>query len=352
MILVFVIMATVSGCARESYTASGLWGRARRADTAAYENFIMAEIYVQKERYADAVRLQNRALEKDPDSIVIRTRLAGTLMLAGEEASAQKMILDVLDCAPEYADAWTVYGRVLESRGEVSDAAAAFSRAVALSVRPVNPEPFLALASIRLESGDIDGAVSAYEELAIGTSTSLEMSGSLTLWAAQSTCPLSALELLRAKRMPFDAAVFSWKVMDRACGMLEKKETGRAVALLRAAAAARPQDADILEALFCLYAAIGDKSAAGLMLEQLKHAESVVDELEMARLERMAGMHSEAVSILERLLKESPESGEVWHELYLLEPLTAGRAAGMQEAGAEALEEKARSLVCSKGRSL
>jgi len=335
--------------------ASGLWGRARRADTAAYENFIMAELYVQKERYADAVRLHTRALEKDPDSVVIRTRLAGTLLLAGAQARARKLIMDVLDCAPEYADAWTVYGRVLESGGEVSAAAAAFSRAAALSVRPVNPGPFLALASIRLESGDIDGAVSVYEELADGGSTSLEMSDPLTLRAAQSPCPLSELRLLREKEMVFNAEVFSRKVMDRACGMLKENEMNRSISLLRAAADARPRDADVLEALFCLYAAEGDKEGAGRMLEQLEHAERVIDELEMARLKRLAGMHTGAVLILEQLLKRSSENeSEVWNELYLLEPLINKGTVGirMQQADVKVLEEKARSLVCSKERKL
>jgi tetratricopeptide (TPR) repeat protein len=118
-------------------------------------------------------------VEADPRAASLRVALAEAWARTGDlaraEAEARKAI-EIDDAGPAAAEAWLVLGRTAAIDRRTAEAERALGKAIDVQVAlaakrppgqaPLDPDPWRLLAQVKLEAGDVPGAVAVLEDLA------------------------------------------------------------------------------------------------------------------------------------------------------------------------------------------
>jgi tetratricopeptide (TPR) repeat protein len=118
----------------------------------------LAAVYVQQQRYQDAVQNAKAALEVDPSLTDVHVMLATSLVRLGNPeglAAAQK----ATEAAPSSAVAWAALGEALTAQNRGEEAEAPLRKAVQLDAKIAAAHA--GLAEILFRKGDLDGAIAS-----------------------------------------------------------------------------------------------------------------------------------------------------------------------------------------------
>jgi TolB-like protein/class 3 adenylate cyclase/Flp pilus assembly protein TadD len=125
-----------------------------------------------RENHAEAISLYERALALDPQSVEVRSRLAGTLagrvldeMTDSPVADLQRaeaLVTEVLASSPYYADAHFAKGQLLRAQGRPEQAIPEYEMVIALSRNSAGA--YVRLGWCKFFTGSIEEAVPLYEQ--------------------------------------------------------------------------------------------------------------------------------------------------------------------------------------------
>jgi tetratricopeptide (TPR) repeat protein len=240
------------------------------ASAAAYAHFLrarLAHLAGDEQRAVDELRL---ALATDEQDAYLQVALGEAYAQLQDWAHAEARAKGVLERHPEHFAAQLLLGRVLYETHRFPKAHAVLRRAVAL--KPREPDPYLLLAEMALESGQVDDAVHAVSELA-------DASGE----------PIGLKRLGQA--------------------LAEKADTARARPLLARAAQLDPGDVETWVALAGVQEALGTPAAAEESLARALESDSDNRDalLNAGRLALRAGAPGRARAYLDRALALSED---------------------------------------------
>jgi len=231
-----------------------------------------------------------RAVELAPDLAIAHVLKARALRRIGDEPAARAAYDAALATDPIGFDALLERGNVLRGLGEAAEAAASYSKA--MEVRPLDARPALALARLWEEEPGQDAA----EQAAIAFQRALDRAG------AEGEPALAMAALCR----------------DMARFRLERADLPRALEALRQArllAGSADLTALINLDLADVYLHLGMTSEAQALMERLSGSEDPALLRALAQLAYRFNFWAEAVAILERLTKLSPDDAQAHLDL-------------------------------------
>jgi len=120
-----------------------------------------ALLLVNTGEYAKAEGIFESVLEIDPDNITAHNHLGALLLIVGREDEALSHWRKVVDLNPQFADARRNLAKMLAGRKLYDEAVAHFE--VLLGMNPEDVESMTQLGVIRVEKGDLEGALSVLE---------------------------------------------------------------------------------------------------------------------------------------------------------------------------------------------
>ena len=124
-----------------------------------------------------ALAYVNDRLAKDPDNPTLQFLKAGVLIADGQEEQALDLLTDLSAASPQDESVWLALYRLHRSLGDEEKATQVLTDA--LSALPDSPNLKWTLASEAEARGDIDGAISIYEELYATNSNSAVIANNL-----------------------------------------------------------------------------------------------------------------------------------------------------------------------------
>lgn len=204
-------------------TASG--STRRFVSPYSYEHFARGELAFARGDYGEAAEHYREALADEDDALVLG-RLAEALDGAGDAAGADDTLADGFELDPDSEALWLARGAILERRGEVDAALAAYARAQdaasdsptgtlalarLLAARGANERAAAVLA--RIERSGAGGARVAVERaLAAGNGDAL--ADAVVQWLRVG--PVDAATLQRCARTLLDAArpALAWRLLE------------------------------------------------------------------------------------------------------------------------------------------
>ena len=231
-----------------------------------------------------------RAVELAPDLTIAHVLKARALRRIGDEPAAQAAYDAALTTDPASFDALLERGNVLRGLGEAAEAAASYSKA--LEVRPVDARPALALARLWEEQPGQDAA----ERAAIAFQRALDRAG--------------------AEGEP--APAMAGLCRDMARFRLDRADLPRALEALRQArllAGSADLAAVIDLDLTDVYLRLGMTAEAQALMERLSGSEDPALLRALAQLAYRFNFWAEAVAILERGTKLSPDDAQAHLDL-------------------------------------
>ncbi len=289
-LLVSSIAVLAAACATAGPTAGAAAAMApgvvveRRASGAAIERYLAARLADAAGDHAGAVEALRMALVHDPDSPQLRVAYAEALARAGRAENAEREARRAVHLAEEgtaaAADAHLVLGKVLALAGRTQGALDELEMATRVEATlaranhdededgEFDPEPWHALTRVRLDAGDVAGAVAACEQLA--GFDHVEAAAALRAVAAKlldaKSAEAAAKQLQRSVELA-PAEPEGWKLLAK---MEESRERfAEARAAWERALAADPDDAEALLAAGRLALRGGDLAKARALLGQL-----------------------------------------------------------------------------------
>ena len=177
-----------------------------KASARAYAQYLRGRQAEQQSDWRRALEAYRAAVGADPRAAPLRVALAEAWArngdLARAEAEARKAI-EIDDAGPAAAEAWLILGRTAAIDRRTAEAEQALRKAIDIQValaakRPpgqatLDPDPWRLLAQVKLEAGDVPGAIAALEDLA----SRLPLEGAIAL---------RELGRVHAERKELDAA--------------------------------------------------------------------------------------------------------------------------------------------------
>jgi tetratricopeptide (TPR) repeat protein len=122
----------------------------------------LAEAYLGKNRYDDAIIVLKKALEGDPKSVLFWTGLGNALIGSGKIADAINAYNKVLEIDPKSSDSWNAIGIALIQSNEYGDAIKAFNKA--LEINPTSQVFWYNLAYSYSIQGKYEEALEIYQK--------------------------------------------------------------------------------------------------------------------------------------------------------------------------------------------
>lgn len=189
-----------------------------------YEHFARGELAFARGDYAEAVEHYREALADDDDPLVL-ARLAEALAAGGDAAGADDTLTDGFELDADSEALWLARGAILERRGDVDAALAAYARAQdagidaptgalalarLLSARGANDRAAAVLA--RIEASRAGGARVAVER-ALAAGNGEVLTEAVVQWLRVG--PVDAATLLRCARALLDAGrpALAWRLL-------------------------------------------------------------------------------------------------------------------------------------------
>ncbi|MDD4071168.1 MAG: tetratricopeptide repeat protein [Desulfobacterales bacterium] len=128
-----------------------------------YYDFIMSQLQLKTRDLDNALMSLKKAVEKDPESVVLKRELALVYIEQKDSANAMKMIDQILSRHPEDIDTLILSGNLRQSLGDVETAEKNYEKI--LSLDPKQNDIYLLLGDIYLESDRPDQAFTLYSQL-------------------------------------------------------------------------------------------------------------------------------------------------------------------------------------------
>jgi len=150
-----------------------------QASARAYAQYLRGRQAEQQSDWRRALEAYRAAVEADPRAAPLRVALAEAWArngdLARAEAEARKAV-EIDGAGPAAAEAWLILGRTAAIDRRTADSEQALRKAIDIQVAlaakrppgqaPLDPDPWRLLAQVKLEAGDVPGAVAVLEDLA------------------------------------------------------------------------------------------------------------------------------------------------------------------------------------------
>jgi tetratricopeptide (TPR) repeat protein len=203
-----------------------------------------------------AIRLYRKATVADPNSALAQSRLAGTLLYAGDLESAEAPIFRALTLNPDLSEVQYTLGLYYYARG-LPGSGAAFKRAVELN--PNNPDALESFARSTWVNGRPGGMAALFRRSVELDPLSLSRHGLLGAFLALEVTPQDALEEILKIEELFDGpdAYRQISELREFIGQVDQ-----AIAWVIRARDLEPGNADHIGRLAELYAVIGDFGTA------------------------------------------------------------------------------------------
>jgi tetratricopeptide (TPR) repeat protein len=300
---------------REAET--GLRARLRGADpqAAMQAHTLLASMYMERVRFADAVRELDADIRIDPGRAAFHRIKAVVNLSLNQRTAAGEAFRAAWIADP--ADPQNAYGLLVHSgsraaaaqRARARDTLAALERALVRGERAKADAPFL---SVRAINDDTGGAM-AFAPAAYARSIALLLGGQMdagmaALRAAVSADPLVADPALRSEPMT------------RGIAALRQGDVRQALDSMRAALALAPGNSDAHRILAAAETVSGDVAAATGHLRDAVRLNPKNERawLALARTLGDVGDQVEAADVLRKAVTELPESGELRWELSVI----------------------------------
>jgi tetratricopeptide (TPR) repeat protein len=276
----------------------------RRNPHATAARLELSELALRRGDARRAVKLAEEAAGDAPTHAGVQLALVHTLRAAGENAQAETEIARLLQDNPRSGVLWVEQGSLRLERGDVAGARAAFTRAMALSPKAI--EPLAGLMTVEAR----DGRTREVRRLASARLSSDPDNPKVMVLAARA----AALE----------------------------KDGAEAERLLRHAVQLAPSDPDAYALLGQLYIASGRLDEARSQFSRLQSAEPVAASTMLGLIDEAQGRAADAASHYERALRADSQAGLAANNLAWLR-LAQGKtdeAVRLARVGQQALPDR------------
>ena len=300
-------------------------------------HLVLADVLSRKAETLDTgLEHARRACELAPDEPQPMARVAECLVEAEELADALAYLETLTQKHPDYADGWTLKGRVLRGLERKEEAQAAYQRA--LNLDPDNVDALMWLGALVGNAGGHEGALGLFQQLNEAAPESAD-GWRLTARAFANLGRSDKAEPLYRKTLELDPKnANALELLGMLVGNTGQHE--EALALFQQLNEAAPEDADGWRLTAKALESLGRRDEAAPLYRKTlaldpKHANALEG---LGILVGNAGQYEEAVQLFQRLNEAAPEAADGWR-------LTAGALANLgRRDEAESLYRKALAL--------
>jgi tetratricopeptide (TPR) repeat protein len=150
-----------------------------QASARAYAQYLRGRQAEQQSDWRRALEAYRAAVEADPRAAPLRVALAEAWARNGDLARAEaeaRRAVEIDGAGPAASEAWLILGRTAAIDRRTAESEQALRKAIDIQVAlaakrppgqaPLDPDPWRLLAQVKLEAGDVPGAISVLEDLA------------------------------------------------------------------------------------------------------------------------------------------------------------------------------------------
>jgi tetratricopeptide (TPR) repeat protein len=165
LIVVLGAVLIISGCAAwHAAPQSGTAGPAAAAPPPnSYYYYTEAQILRNRGDNLGAIKMMQRAMERDPDAIYIRRELAALYLQTNKEDQALDLLLGILKDDPGDVPTLLILGRIYQNRKELDKAKAAYEEV--LDQDPEQEDVYLLLGNLYMNDHQYDEAFDTFQRM-------------------------------------------------------------------------------------------------------------------------------------------------------------------------------------------